>query len=51
MVLWHQYEPVIDPVMSFNAQPYSDSDDAGSAFSKAGRAHYADVKTRAGVRP
>jgi two-component system chemotaxis sensor kinase CheA len=45
MVLWHQYEPVIDPVVSFTAQPYSDSDDAGSAFSKAGRAHYANVKT------
>jgi len=44
MVLWHQYEPVIDPVVSFTAQPYSDSDDAGSAFSKTGRAHYADVK-------
>jgi two-component system chemotaxis sensor kinase CheA len=45
MVLWHQYEPVIDPVVSFTAQPYSDSDDAGGTFSKAGRAHYADVKT------
>jgi two-component system chemotaxis sensor kinase CheA len=45
MVLWHQYEPVIEPVVSFTAQPYSDSDDAGSAFSKVGRAHYADVKT------
>jgi two-component system chemotaxis sensor kinase CheA len=45
MVLWHQYEPVVDPVVSFTAQPYSDTDDAGGTFSKAGRAHYADVKT------
>src|SRR5690606_27289955 len=44
MVLWHQYGPVIDPVVAFNAQPYSDSDDAGSSLSKAGREHYADVK-------
>src|SRR5262245_61403261 len=25
LVLWHQYGPVVDPVTSFNQQPYSDS--------------------------
>jgi two-component system, chemotaxis family, sensor kinase CheA len=45
MVLWHQYEPVINPVVSFTGQPYADSDDAGSSFSKSGRAHYTEVKT------
>jgi len=43
-VLWHQYSPVINPVVNFNGQAYVDSDDAGSSFSKEGRAHYADVK-------
>jgi two-component system chemotaxis sensor kinase CheA len=44
LLLWHQYGPVINPVVSFVGQAYVDSDDAGSSFSKAGRAHYADVK-------
>jgi signal transduction histidine kinase len=44
LLLWHQYGPVINPVVTFNGQPYVDSDDAGSAFSREGRAHYADVK-------
>ncbi len=42
--LWKQYGPALAPVLAFNEQPYVDSDDAGSALSKAGRAHYADVK-------
>jgi two-component system chemotaxis sensor kinase CheA len=44
LLLWHQYGPVINPVVSFTGQAYVDTDDAGSAFSKQGRAHYADVK-------
>jgi signal transduction histidine kinase len=44
LLLWHQYGPVINPVVQFNGQPYVDSDEAGSSFSKEGRAHYADVK-------
>jgi len=44
LLLWHQYGPVINPVVQFNGQPYVDSDDAGSAFSREGKAHYADVK-------
>jgi two-component system, chemotaxis family, sensor kinase CheA len=44
LLLWHQYQPVIDPVKNFTGTAYIDSDDAGSSFSKEGRAHYADVK-------
>lgn len=44
LLLWHQYGPVVNPVVQFNGQPYVDSDDAGSAFSREGKAHYADVK-------
>lgn len=44
LLLWHQYEPAIDPVTAFNGQPYVDSDESGSSFSKAGLAHYGDVK-------
>jgi signal transduction histidine kinase len=44
LVLWHQYSPVINPVVNFTGQAYVDSDEAGSSFSKEGRAHYADVK-------
>ena len=44
LLLWHQYGPVINPVVSFTGQPYIDSDDAGSSFSREGKAHYADVK-------
>jgi two-component system chemotaxis sensor kinase CheA len=44
LVLWHQYGPVVDPVVTFTGQPYVDSDEAGSSFSRAGRVHYADVK-------
>jgi two-component system chemotaxis sensor kinase CheA len=43
-LLWGQFAPVLDPVVSFNGQPYVDSDAAGSAFSREGRQHYADVK-------
>jgi two-component system, chemotaxis family, sensor kinase CheA len=44
LLLWHQYAPVINPVVNFTGQAYVDSDEAGSSFSKEGRAHYADVK-------
>jgi two-component system, chemotaxis family, sensor kinase CheA len=44
LLLWHQYEPVVNPVVDFNGQPYVESDDAGSSFSKEGRQYYADVK-------
>lgn len=44
LLLWHEYEPVINPVVNFNGQPYVESDDAGSSFSKEGRQYYADVK-------
>ena len=44
LVLWHQYGPVINPVVNFTGQAYVDSDDSGSSFSKEGRVHYADVK-------
>src|SRR5256886_15208734 len=42
--LWHQYAPVLDPVLSFNAQPYVDSDNTGSSLSREGRQYYAEVK-------
>jgi len=44
LLLWHQYAPVLDPVITFNGQPYVDSDTAGSALSREGREHYAAVK-------
>src|SRR5579864_1833515 len=44
LLLWHQYGPVINPVVRFTGQAYIDSDDAGASFSKEGRAHYAEVK-------
>ena len=44
LLLWHQYGPVVNPVVDFQGQAYVDSDDAGSSFSKDGRAHYANVK-------
>jgi two-component system chemotaxis sensor kinase CheA len=44
LLLWHQYAPVVNPVVQFSGQPYVDSDDAGSSFSKEGRTYYADVK-------
>jgi two-component system, chemotaxis family, sensor kinase CheA len=44
LLLWHQYGPVLDPVVSFNGQPYVDSDTAGSSLSRDGREHYAAVK-------
>jgi two-component system chemotaxis sensor kinase CheA len=43
LTLWHQYAPVLDPVVSFRAQPYVDSD-TGSTLSREGRQHYAEVK-------
>ena len=42
--LWREYGPVIEPVVSFNAQPYVDSDTEGSTLSREGRTHYAEVK-------
>ena len=42
--LWHQYATVLDPVLSFNAQPYVDSDTTGSSLSREGRQYYAEVK-------
>jgi len=42
--LWHEYAPVIEPVVSFNGQPYVDSDTSGSTLSRDGRQHYAEVK-------
>jgi signal transduction histidine kinase len=44
LLLWHQYEPVLDPVVAFSGQPYVDSDTAGSSLSREGREHYAEVK-------
>jgi two-component system chemotaxis sensor kinase CheA len=44
LLLWHQYSPVVNPVVQFTGQPYVESDDAGSSFSKDGRTYYADVK-------
>ncbi|MFL6602019.1 MAG: ATP-binding protein [Steroidobacteraceae bacterium] len=44
LLLWHQYNPVVNPVVQFSGQPYVESDDAGSSFSKEGRTYYADVK-------
>jgi two-component system, chemotaxis family, sensor kinase CheA len=44
LLLWHQYSPVLDPVVSFNGQPYVDSDTSGSSLSREGREHYAAVK-------
>src|SRR6201997_370867 len=42
--LWREYAPVLEPVVSFNAQPYVDSDTSGSTLSREGRTHYAEVK-------
>ena len=42
--LWHQYAPVLNPVLYFNGQPYVDSDSAGSSLSREGRQYYAEVK-------
>ena len=44
LLLWHQYTPVLDPVVSYSGQPYVDSDTAGSSLSREGRQHYAEVK-------
>jgi signal transduction histidine kinase/PAS domain-containing protein len=44
LLLWHQYGPVLDPVVSFSGQPYVDSDSGGSSLSREGREHYAEVK-------
>jgi len=44
MLLWHQYGPVVNPVVNFTDQPYLDTDNSGSSFSEAGTAHYSDVK-------
>jgi two-component system, chemotaxis family, sensor kinase CheA len=44
LLLWHQYGPIINPVVNFTGQAYIDSEDAGSSFSKEGHAHYTNVK-------
>jgi hypothetical protein len=44
LLLWHQYAPVLDPVVAFGGQPYVDSDTAGPSLSREGREHYAAVK-------
>src|SRR4029077_145823 len=44
LLLWHQYAPVLDPVLSFSGQPYVDSDTAGGSLSREGRQYYAEVK-------
>jgi two-component system, chemotaxis family, sensor kinase CheA len=44
LLLWHEYGPVLDPVVSFAGQPYVDSDTSGSSLSREGREHYAAVK-------
>ncbi len=44
MRLWHQYDPVLAPVLAFHGQPYADSDTAGSTLSRDGRVHFARVK-------
>jgi two-component system chemotaxis sensor kinase CheA len=43
-LLWRQYQPVLDPVITFTGQPYVDSDNGGSSLSSEGRRHYAEVK-------
>jgi len=43
-LVWSQYTPVLEPVLSFNGQAYIDSDEAGGSLSRAGQAHYGDVK-------
>ena len=43
-LMWRQYQPVLEPVINFNGQPYVDSDTAGSSLSSDGRRHYAEVK-------
>ena len=44
LLLWHEYGPVLDPVIAFAGQPYVDSDSGGSTLSREGREHYAQVK-------
>jgi hypothetical protein len=44
LLMWHEYAPVIDPVVSFAGQPYVDSDTTGSSLSREGREYYAAVK-------
>jgi HPt (histidine-containing phosphotransfer) domain-containing protein len=43
-MLWRQHRPVLDPVRSFEGQPYVDSEERGSSLSPAGLALYGDVK-------
>jgi two-component system, chemotaxis family, sensor kinase CheA len=42
--MWREYGPVLEPVITFAGQPYQDSDSSGSALSREGREHYAQVK-------
>ena len=50
LLLWNQYAPVLDPVITFNGQPYVDSDDGGSSLSRDGHQHYADGQACPAVR-
>ena len=50
LLLWHQYAPVLDPVIAFTGQPYVDSDSAGSSLSHEGRAALRRGEARAAVR-
>jgi hypothetical protein len=42
--LWRQHRPALDPIKSFDGQPYVDSADSGSSLSRAGARLYGDVK-------
>ena len=44
LLMWHEYEPALEPVVSFSDQPYVDTDTSGSSLSPEGRQHYAAVK-------
>jgi two-component system, chemotaxis family, sensor kinase CheA len=44
LLVWHEYGPVLEPVVTFSGQPYVDSDTAGSSLSREGREHYQAVK-------
>ena len=46
LLLWHEYAPVLDPVVSFNGQPYVDSDTGGSSLSREGREKLARIRPR-----
>ncbi|NNM62463.1 MAG: hypothetical protein HKM03_09860 [Steroidobacteraceae bacterium] len=41
---WRRFHALIDPVIGFHAEPYIDSDTAGTILSQAGRAQFARVR-------